>query len=241
MIAASLSNDPVMLEFYRSDPYLSFAKRVGAAPSSATKHTHEPLRDRYKTGLLAIQYGIQAETLGARLGVSTFDAHEMINQHHELFARVLALVRRLAGACARHRRDVDAARLDTAAPASPSSTRARFATFPVQGSGADILRIACIWATRHGLRLLAPVHDAVLIEAPIERIEADVALMQEIMRRASRVVLGAAHELRTDAKIIRHPDRYTDRRGDAVWANVLRLLAEYRQGAMPCEPVRHAN
>jgi hypothetical protein len=54
------------------------------------------------------------------------------------------------------------------------------------------------------------VHDAVLIEAPIERIEADVALMQEIMRRASRVVLGA-HELRTDAKIIRYPDRYTDR------------------------------
>jgi hypothetical protein len=54
------------------------------------------------------------------------------------------------------------------------------------------------------------------------------------------VVLGD-HELRTDAKIIRHPDRYTDRRGDAVWANVLRLLAEYRQGAMPCEPVRHAN
>ena len=74
LIAASLSNDPVMLEFYRSDPYLTFAKRVGAAPSSATKHTHEPLRDRYKTGLLAIQYGIQAETLGARLGVSTFDA-----------------------------------------------------------------------------------------------------------------------------------------------------------------------
>jgi DNA polymerase-1 len=90
------------------------------------------------------------------------------------------------------------------------------------------------------LRLLAPVHDAVLIEAPLERIEADVALMQELMRRASRVVLGG-HELRTDAKIVRHPDRYTDRRGDAVWTNVLRLLAEYRQGAMPCETARHAN
>ena len=100
--------------------------------------------------------------------------------------------------------------------------------FPVQGCGADILRIACIWATRHGLRLVAPVHDAVLIEAPIERIEVDVALMREIMRRASRVVLGA-HELRTDYKIIRHPDRYTDRRGDAVWANVLALLTNYER------------
>src|SRR5262249_1287649 len=59
MIAASVSGDPVMLEFYqRGDPYLSFAQRVGAAPNDATKHTHGALRDRYKTGLLAIQYGI---------------------------------------------------------------------------------------------------------------------------------------------------------------------------------------
>ena len=43
-----------------------------------------------------------------------------------------------------------------------------------------------------------------LIEAPIDRIDADVALMQEIMRRASRIVLNATadgtHELRTDAR-----------------------------------------
>ena len=28
--------------------------------------------------------------------------------------------------------------------------------WPVQATGADILRIACIMATRHGIRLLAP-------------------------------------------------------------------------------------
>jgi hypothetical protein len=40
MIAASLTGDPIMLDFYRNgDPYLSFAKRVGAAPSWATKAT----------------------------------------------------------------------------------------------------------------------------------------------------------------------------------------------------------
>ena len=63
--------------------------------------------------------------------------------------------------------------------------------WPIQAAGADILRIACILATRHGIKLLAPVHDAALIEAPLDRIEADVALMQEIMRRASRIVLNA--------------------------------------------------
>jgi DNA polymerase family A len=107
--------------------------------------------------------------------------------------------------------------------------------WPVQTTGADILRIACILATRHGIKLLAPVHDAVLIEAPLERIDADVMLMQEIMRRASRIVLNAdpagTHELRTDAKIIHHPERYSDPRGAAIWARVLGLLAERTQAA----------
>ena len=104
--------------------------------------------------------------------------------------------------------------------------------WPVQSAGADILRIACILATRHGIKLIAPVHDAVMIEAPIERIEADVALMREIMRRASRVVLNSSadgpHELRTDAKIVRYPERYSDQRGAEIWGHVLDLLAEER-------------
>jgi DNA polymerase-1 len=63
LIAAAKSGDPLMLKFYENDPYLSFAKHVGAAPSWATKHTHGPLRDRYKTGLLAIQYGVACVSL----------------------------------------------------------------------------------------------------------------------------------------------------------------------------------
>jgi len=55
------------------------------------------------------------------------------------------------------------------------------------------------------------------------------------MRRASRIVLNAdvdgTHELRTDAKIIRHPERYSDPRGAAIWARVLGLLAEQDQAA----------
>src|SRR5262249_21724064 len=107
--------------------------------------------------------------------------------------------------------------------------------WPVQASGADILRIACILAARHNIQLLAPVHDAVLIEAPIEKIEADVALMREIMRRASRIVLNAdangSHELRTDAAIIRYPDRYSDKRGAKIWTEVTELLVKGGQAA----------
>jgi hypothetical protein len=35
--------------------------------------------------------------------------------------------------------------------------------------------------------------------------------------------------VRTDAKIIRFPDRYTDKRGDEIWARVIELLDRRRQ------------
>ena len=80
---------------------------------------------------------------------------------------------------------------------------------------------------RRGIRLLGSVHDAVLIEAPVDRIEADVASAQEIMKRASRVVLGAGKELRTSADIVKFPDSYFDQRGEKIWNEVMELLAQY--------------
>jgi DNA polymerase family A len=96
LIAASLSHGhcgPVnpMLEFYQSgDPYLNFARSVGAVPKTATKQSHSEVRDKYKTMLLATQYGMSTQTLAVRLGVSTFEAYEMLNQHRELFAQYWA-------------------------------------------------------------------------------------------------------------------------------------------------------
>jgi hypothetical protein len=116
--------------------------------------------------------------------------------------------------------------------------------WPVQSMCADIFRLAYVWGTRHGLTLIAPVHDAVLLEAPEDRIEADVALMRELMRRASRVVLNPTAagtiELRTDAKIVRYPDRFTDPRGVELWETVLRLLAERRERMAEAEQEKSA-
>jgi DNA polymerase I len=230
MIAAVLSDGHcgpanVMLDMYRSgDPYLSFAKRFGAAPQSATKLTHAAVRDRYKVMLLAVQYGMSTETLASRLGVSTFEAHEMLGQHREVFAQYW----RWSDDWIQHALQTGLMR--TALGWSCCTGETEFnersiRNWPIQSAGGEILRIACIMATRRGIRLLAPVHDAVLIEAPIDQIEADVALMREVMRRASRIVLGG-HELRTDAKIVRHPDRYIDGRGAEIWHTVLGLLAK---------------
>ena len=242
MIGASMSDGhcgPVnnMMDLYRSgDLYLNFAKRIGAIPTDGTKKTHGEVRDKYKTFLLASQYGMSSETLSARLGNSDLEAHEMINQHHEVFAQYwqwsddwvqhslqTGMMRSaMSWTCA-----VGVAELEEQRNKLERTIR----NWPIQTACADMLRIACIMAARHRIQILAPVHDAVLIEAPIERIEADVKLMQEIMRRASRIVLNNTaagdHELRTDANIIRYPDRYTDKRGTDMWNEVTDKLAAY--------------
>jgi len=241
LIAASLSDQhcgPInnMLDMYRTgDLYLTFAKRVVAVPSTATKQSHAAVRDKYKNMLLAVQYGMSSETLAARLGISTFEAHEMLAQHRELFAQYW----KWSDDWVQHALQTGMMRTAMGWTCRTGITELNERSIrnrPVQATGADILRIACIIATRHGIRLLAPVHDAVLIEAPIERIEADVALMREIMRRASRIVLNAnaagTHELRTDAKTIRYPERYSDPRGAAIWDRVLGLLAEQQNSAV---------
>jgi DNA polymerase I len=232
-LAAVLSNCKPMLELYASgDPYLNFAKRVGAIPKTATKETHSEERDLYKVMLLATQYGMAAETLAARLGISTFAAREMLEQHF--------------GLCTQYWRWSDdwvAHSLDTGVMRTPFGwtcctgitefNERSIRNWPIQSVGADILRIACIMAVRHGIELCAPVHDAVLIEAPIERIETDVKRMLEIMRRASRIVLNGKpdgpYELRADKTIVCYPDRYRDKRGEEVWTTVLDLLEQYRE------------
>jgi DNA polymerase I len=79
-----------------------------------------------------------------------------------------------------------------------------------------------IAATEAGLGICAPIHDAFLLEAPIERIEEGTAALRAIMRAAGTAVVGVPIE--TDAKIIRPPERYVDDRGVAMWNKVMGLL-----------------
>jgi hypothetical protein len=233
LLAAALSDGHcgsvnTMLDMYRSgDPYLAFAKIVGAVPADATKMSHGIVRDRYKVGLLAIQYGIAAATLAVRLGVSVFEAQQMIHQHRELFAQYWRWSDDWLAAALNT--GVMSTRFGWTCQVGVTEFNARsIRNWPVQATGADILRIACIMAARRGLELVASVHDAILLQAPIERVDADVAVLRGIMRRAGRIVLGPI-DLRTDAVVVKYPDRYRDKRGEQMWARVLGLITDHEQ------------
>jgi len=88
-----------------------------------------------------------------------------------------------------------------------------------------MLRLACCLATERGLHVCAPVHDAILIEAPLDHLEASVEAAQLAMAEASSVVLSG-FPLRSDVKLVRYPERYQDERGSQMWRTVCEALAE---------------
>ena len=235
-----------MLDLYESgDPYLNFGKTVDQIARDATREMPGvgAKREQLKVLCLGTQYSMQALTLSTRLGVSYLEAYEMLRLHHGLFSQYWAW----SEDWLHHSLDSGMMRTvfgwQCATGISELNDRS-IRNWPIQSTCADMFRLAYVWGTRHGLSLIAPVHDAVLLEAPEDRIEHDVALMREIMRRASRVILNptadGTFELRTDAKIIRYSDRFTDPRGTELWETVLKLLAERRARMVETEQEKSA-
>lgn len=226
-IAAALSGDAAMQSAYRSgDPYLAFAKQAGAVPKDATKVTHGPKRELFKQCVLAVQYGMEAEALALRIGQPPIVARDLLWAHRGTYRKFWAWsdaavdLAMLSGSL----HTVFGWRVHAGENANPRSLR----NFPMQANGAEMLRLACCLATEKGVEVCAPVHDAVLICAALDRLEEDVARMRMAMAEASRVVLGG-FELRTNSTLVQYPERYCDARGTVMWDRVMRLITDCQE------------
>jgi hypothetical protein len=228
-IAAALSGDPEMRTAYQSgDPYLYLARRAGAVPPDATKKSHSAEREQFKVVSLGVLYGLSADGLARRLNVPPCRGRELLQAHRETFRRFWAWSDAVeAQALLTGRlRTVFGWEVHVGPDVNPRSLR----NFPMQAHGAEMMRLACCLATERGICVCAPVHDALLIESPASEIEAVVDATQAAMREASELVLPG-FPLRTDAKVVRHPDHYQDARGVRMWETVQRLLEEVQEPA----------
>ena len=101
--------------------------------------------------------------------------------------------------------------------------------FPIQATGAEILRVACILLSENKIKIVAPVHDAVMIECDEKEADKKVERARKLMCDASEIVLGAGNRLKTDVDIIRYPDRYIDEKGSETWNLIMQILKEVKQ------------
>jgi hypothetical protein len=219
-IAAGLSGDERLIAAYLGgDSYIEFAKQAELVPPDATRYSHPVVRNACKVVVLGLNYGMGPESMALQAGITVADARELIARHKRTYrafwkwsddmVEAAILARKMQTVFGWPRRLVGGERL--------TSIR----NFPMQANGAEMMRIAAIGAVRAGIEVCAPVHDAFLIAAPAERLEQDVEAMREIMTQAGMLVCGVP--IRTEAKLIRYPNRYMEERGIEMWNRVMRL------------------
>jgi len=219
-IAASLSEDKNLISDYvTGDPYLAFAKKAGAIPLDGTKETHPEKREIYKVCMLALNYGMSIETFARNTGISYAEAYYIVKWHKRRYKKYWQWNDQF---------------VDTGLLFGLVKTRynwyfhtknARYRTlqnWPMQAHGAEILRLAIILCVEHGIKVLAPIHDAILIEAPIDKIDEKTKKTQKIMEFASECVIDL--KIHTDAKIFKYPNNFRDPRGDLMWNTIWDII-----------------
>ncbi|PWT93554.1 MAG: DNA polymerase I [Proteobacteria bacterium] len=223
-IAAVLSGDGALLQACESgDVYLGIARQLGFIQNEMDAAALKAVRTLFKTVVLGIQYGLGARSLAMRTGVSLFEACEILARLRARF--------RVFEAYARSVVDHAGLQLEIGTPfgwcmkcpsgISPRTVR----NFPIQSTAAEVLHVACILAERRGIEVVAPVHDAIMVEAALDRIEDASVALDRVMRDAAVIVLRG-YELPTDVRLIRPGEQFYEERGKDMWDTIARLTAK---------------
>jgi DNA polymerase I len=224
-IAARVSGDPNMIQAIESgDPYTWYAKSTGLAPPDVTKQTHKDIRDKvWKPGLLSQFYGTTAIGLSARTGMSYDQTQQSLIQPHQSLFKVYW---NWANNCIYSAvdRGFIRTRFGWTMVTSANTKLRTLLNWPIQAAGADILRLAIIGLTRNGIRVCAPVHDAVLWTCREDELEDHKVIVHRIMRKAAAAAIGS--EIPVDTKVFHYPERYVDGRGTDMFNTIVQLLGE---------------
>lgn len=226
-IAAVLSKDAAMRFAYDSgDPYLAFAKLAGAAPENATKHTHKEVRKLFKSCVLGVQYGLGADSLAINIGKPLPYAKELLEHHKRVFKDYwqwgkiywhTACLEKSVQTCFGWRMKVFGV---------TNKEMLTVRNFPIQATGAEILRVACILLVENNIKIIAPVHDAIMIECKEETADFEINFAKTLMENASEIVLGSGNRLKTDVDLICYPNRFIDEKGAETWGEICKVLQD---------------
>jgi DNA polymerase-1 len=196
-ILAHYSGDPAFVDAFRRgvDVHKQTAALIfGVDAGDVTKE----MRDRAKTVNFAIIYGIGAFSLAGKLGLPVQEGKEFIDAYFERFpgvrryldeqiekARAQGYVETLTGR-RRYIPEIASRNFNIRSFGERAATNA-----PIQGSSADLIKIAMIGIHRRlqeeggRARMLVQVHDELLFETPKGEEEATLALIRAEMESAA--------------------------------------------------------
>jgi len=200
-VSAAVYGDERLTDmFNRGDVYSAMAQLFFAdnlppedvvLAGAAFKKKYSKMRDQMKTCTLGIIYGLTPHGLSPRLSVSLQEAESLQRRFMDLFPTLEKALKDashyggLRGYAATHS-GLRRYRSSTAKISNWESNWLR--NHPVQGSAADVFKAAGIRLDKlyqqYAARLIIPVHDAFVFEAPIEHLLMVAQLTARVMCEA---------------------------------------------------------
>jgi DNA polymerase I len=223
-IAAVLSGDENLLRACESgDVYLGMAEQLGFLSPSMNDDERKAVRSLFKTVVLGIQYGLGSKSLATRVGISRYEAGEILARVRAMFHRFEDYAR-----CVLDHAGLD---LEISTPfgwvmqCPPGINPRVIRNFPMQSTGSEILHVAGRLAERRGIEIVAMIHDALIVEGPLRDADELAEAVDQLMGDAASVVLRG-YRLPTDCQPVKPGEHYKDDRGAAMWNVVTRLVAK---------------
>jgi len=226
-IATALSGDDNMRAIYEaSDCHLAFAIRAGAAPVDATKQTHPEVRKSYKTVNLGVQYGQTAYGIATKLGISFQDAELLLAAHKRLFPVFWGWSERIVQGSIDRGYIVTPCGWRSWVP--PFHNDRTWMNWPMQATGADIMRLTITYLDRQNVRVLGPVHDGFLLSCRRNQLDDLRAAVDYACGTAVEQVLPG-FPLRWDFTV--HGNgRFEDEDGLSLWNKLQAILLRGANG-----------
>jgi DNA polymerase I len=236
-IAALMSGDKEMIRAYKTgNPFLALAKKRGEVPQNATKKTHPVEHDKFKGVVHGLNYGRTKHGLARVLGLPINECANLIHGYWKSFSTYADWRRTVRVLMLGYGRLWVWDGWQCLLGVQPN-IRAVL-NWPVQSTGAVLLRLAIILAARRGVRIIATVHDAIMIEAHADDIEEHMRLAKEAMDEACCTVLGDV--IRTECQVIRAGGRYYDAKGEKLWTVICNFMGWEPPQSNEPEKVGHA-
>ncbi|MCL2216704.1 MAG: DNA polymerase I [Defluviitaleaceae bacterium] len=206
-LLAHMSGDEILIKAFNENQdihRLTASQVLGIAPEDVTPEQ----RGNAKAVNFGIIYGISAFGLSDDLGIPVKEAERYIRGYFEKYPGIKAY---LDETISRAKKDGFVATLFNRRRALPELKSSNFnqrsfgervaMNMPIQGSAADIIKIAMLNVTarlkRENLatRIILQVHDELLLEAPVEEAELVQHILKEEMENAAELAVELAADV----------------------------------------------
>jgi DNA polymerase I-like protein with 3'-5' exonuclease and polymerase domains len=233
LIAAILSQDDEMFKAYmRGDTYIGIGEAWGLITSDMDAEEVAAIRKLVKAAVLGIQYQMGASKLAKYIKRPRWQAAQFLLLHKDVFWKFWKWSDDFVDSAQLNGDAISGANWDLIGHNEKEPT---LRNFPIQTAGGEILRQTCCRVIEAGIKLCAPIHDAILVECRTEDVDNTIERVRTLMVEAARLVLNDGRmlrvadltcDIRVDAKVYAHPVHFNEGRDNAVWKLITRMRTE---------------